>query len=129
MFALATGEVLAFLKGSDGTLGVIPISEVKQALDAGYKLITVAELVDAVDADLKLMQNLQKNFSELASACDAQVVRYNGLAATNAMPLEPRNLARACSGGEFVVSTAGEAYDSRSVGEFGRSGGYNRAAR
>jgi hypothetical protein len=77
---------LALFRAPDGTGGTIPISEVKRALEAGYRPITVGDLVDAADADQKLVQNLQKRYSDLASDYDALVARYNRLAAINAAP-------------------------------------------
>jgi hypothetical protein len=79
-------EGLALVRAPDGTSGVILISEVRRALEAGYKPITVGDLVDAAGADMKLVQDLQRKISDLASDYDALVARYNRLAAINSTP-------------------------------------------
>jgi hypothetical protein len=67
----------------EGTPGIIPISKITEALNAGYKPVTIGDLVDAADADAQTVRNLQKRLSELASDYDALVARYNRLAAVN----------------------------------------------
>jgi hypothetical protein len=89
LFVPQSGEGLSFLKAPDGTSGVVPISEVKRALEAGYRPITVGDLVDAADTDQKFLQNMQKRFSELASDYDGLVARYNRLAAINSASPAP----------------------------------------
>lgn len=80
------GEGFSFFKAPDGTAALIPIPEVRQALEAGYKPVTVGDILDVTDNYVKTIQDQQKRFSDLASDYNALVERFNRLAAINAVP-------------------------------------------
>jgi hypothetical protein len=76
-----------FARSPDGSTGVIPVSKIKEAFSAGYKPVTIGEVLDSFSADAKLVQSLQSKLADLTSDYDALVARYNRLAAVNATPL------------------------------------------
>ena len=78
------GKSLGFFMAPDGTAAAVPVSEVKQAMDAGYKPVTFGDLVQGIDNYVKTIQDQQKRLSDLASDYNALVERFNRLAAINA---------------------------------------------
>jgi len=78
------GQGLAFFRAPDGTAAAIPIPEVKQALEAGYRPVTVGEVADVIDNYVKTIADQQKRLNDLASDYNALVERFNRLAAINA---------------------------------------------
>lgn len=82
---LLGGKSVALFKTPDGTaLAAVPISETKQAFDAGYKAITYGDLIEGIDNYAKTIQDQQKRLNDLSSDYNALVERFNRLAAINA---------------------------------------------
>jgi hypothetical protein len=78
------GKSLGFFKAPDGTAAAVPVLEVKQAMDAGYKPVTVGDMAQVIDSYVKTIQDQQKRLNDLASDYNALVERFNRLAAINA---------------------------------------------
>jgi hypothetical protein len=78
------GTSLGFFIAPDGTTAAIPVSEVKQAMDLGYRPVTFGDLVQGIDSYVKTIQEQQKRFDELTSDYNGLVARFNRLAAINA---------------------------------------------
>ena len=78
------GKGFVFFRAPDGTAAAVPISEVTQAMEAGYKPVTVGDMTQVVDSYVKTIQDQQKRLNDLASDYNALVERFNRLAAINA---------------------------------------------
>jgi hypothetical protein len=78
------GKSFGFFRAPDGTAAAVPVLEVKQAMDAGYKPVTFGDMVQAIDSYAKTIQDQQKRLNDLASDYNALVERFNRLAAINA---------------------------------------------
>jgi hypothetical protein len=78
------GKSFGFFRAPDGTVAGIPVSEVKQAMDVGYKPVTLGDMTQVIDNYVKIIQDQQKQLNDLVSDYNALVVRFNRLAAINA---------------------------------------------
>jgi hypothetical protein len=84
------GKSVALFKVPDGTtLAAVPIPEVKQAVEAGYKSVTFGDLAEVLDNYAKTIQDQQKRLNDLSSDYNALVERFNRLAAINATTPAP----------------------------------------
>lgn len=77
------GKSFGFFKAPDGTAVGVPVLEVNQAMQAGYKPVTLGELTQGIESYVKTIEQQQKQLSELTSDYNALVVRFNRLAAIN----------------------------------------------
>jgi len=77
------GTGLGFFRAPDGTAAAIPVSEVKQAMDAGYRPVTFGDMVQTIDNYAKTIQDQQRRLDDLTSDYNALVARFNRLAAIN----------------------------------------------
>jgi hypothetical protein len=75
---------LGFFKAPDGTAVGIPVTEVKQAMEAGYRPVTLGDMTQVIDNYAKAIQNQQKQLTDLTSDYNALVARFNRLASINA---------------------------------------------
>jgi hypothetical protein len=78
------GKSLGFFRAPDGTAAAVPVSEVKEAMEAGYTPVTVAEMTQVIDNYVKTIQDQQKRLNDLASDYNALAQRFNRLATINA---------------------------------------------
>lgn len=77
------GTGLGFFRAPDGTAAAVPVSEVKQAMDAGYRPVTFGDMVQTIDNYAKTIQEQQRQLNDLTSDYNALVARFNRLAAIN----------------------------------------------
>ncbi len=80
------GKSFGFFRAPDGTAAAVPVSEVKDAMDAGYKPVTFGDMVQVIDSYAKTIQDQQKKLNDFASDYNVLVERFNRLAAINATP-------------------------------------------
>jgi hypothetical protein len=84
-------EGVAFLVAPTGKAGTLPIRNLADALKAGYRPFTVADLLAVTNAVADEEKNLQRRIKELSEDYDALVARYNRLASINsATPVQPQ---------------------------------------
>ena len=77
------GTGLGFFRAPDGSAAAIPVSEVKQAMDAGYRPVTFGDMVQTIENYAKTIQEQQRQLNDLTSDYNALVTRFNRLAAIN----------------------------------------------
>jgi hypothetical protein len=76
-------EGIAFLVAPNGKAGSLPIRNLAEAFNAGYRPFTVADLLAVTSAVADEEKNLQRRIKELSEDYDALASRYNRLAAIN----------------------------------------------
>jgi hypothetical protein len=80
------GKSFGFFRAPDGTAAAVPVSEVKDAMDAGYKPVTFGDMLQVIDSYAKTIQDQQKKLNDFSSDYNALVERYNRLAAISSTP-------------------------------------------
>lgn len=79
-------ESYAFLVAPNGRAVRLPMANLKQAFNSGYRPFTVADLLAIANAVAEDEANLQKRYKELSADYDALAARYNRLAEVSAAP-------------------------------------------
>jgi hypothetical protein len=77
------GESFGLFRAPDGTAAGIPVLETKQAMEAGYRAVTLGDMIQFIDGYAKAIQEQQKQINDLSSDYNALVARFNRLAAVN----------------------------------------------
>jgi hypothetical protein len=80
-------ETVAFLVKPNGKAGTLPMHNLTEAFNAGYRPFTVADLLAITNAVADEEKNLQRKIKELSEDYDALAARYNRLAAINSARL------------------------------------------
>jgi len=78
-------EAQGFMVTPAGKIGVVPLSKLPEAAKAGYRPLTVADLLAILNGVAEEEANLQKRFKELADDYNGLAARYNRLAAVSAV--------------------------------------------
>jgi hypothetical protein len=81
------GPSFGFFKAPDGSAAGIPVMEVKQAMDVGYKPVTFGDMTVVIDSYVKAVQEQQRQINDLTADYNALVLRFNRLAAINSTTL------------------------------------------
>jgi len=79
------GLTVAFFTTPDGSAVVVPVNEVQQAFQAGYRPVLVADLLRAAGTYMQAIQDQQKKIDDLTAQYNVLVGRFNQLAAANRM--------------------------------------------
>ena len=77
------GPTFGFFKAPDGSAAGIPVMEVKQVMEAGYKPVTFGDMTQVIDSYVKALQEKQRQINDLTADYNALVLRFNRLAAIN----------------------------------------------
>jgi len=84
-------EGLGFMIAPSGKIGTVPMSKLSEAAKAGYRPLTVADLMAIINGVSEEAANLQKRFKELSDDYNGLAERYNRLAAVSAVnPVQVR---------------------------------------
>lgn len=84
-------EGLAFMVTPDGKLGTVPMSGLTDASKAGYRPLTVADLLAIINGLSEEETTLLKRYKELSDDYNGLAARYNRLAAVSAVnPVQVR---------------------------------------
>lgn len=78
-----SNEGLGFMVAPDGKIGTVPMSRLSEAAKAGYRPLTVADLLAIINGVSEEETNLLKRYKELSDDYDGLAARYNRLAAVS----------------------------------------------
>lgn len=81
-----TGKNLALMKTPQGGVTGVPITEVRIAIDAGYKPFTAGDLIASLNEYAAAIKEQQKKLGDISSDYNRLAERYNRLAAVNSGP-------------------------------------------
>lgn len=84
-------EGLAFMVTPEGKIGTVPLSRLADAAKAGYRPLTVADLLVIINGVSEEETTLLKRFEELSDDYNGLAARYNRLAAVSSVtPVQVR---------------------------------------